>query len=109
MTDLKPTLRARLTKLRTDPRIAAFSLIGPGGQIFDLVDVLVSELEVLDSAGAELLRLIDNQAAHLAKLAAELERQAEAVRRQAAAIAELEARAPTPARTTAAQHPLRSR
>ena len=45
MTDSKPTLRTRLAKLRSDPRVAAFSLIGPGGQVFDLVNELVAELE----------------------------------------------------------------
>jgi hypothetical protein len=47
MTDQKPPLRDRVARLRKDPRIAAFSLIGPGGQVFDLVNELVADLEQL--------------------------------------------------------------
>ncbi len=49
MIDQKPTLRARVAKLRSDPRVAAFSLIGPSGQVFALVDELVGELDSQDA------------------------------------------------------------
>ncbi len=55
MTDQKPPLSA--TALRGSERtsrIAAFSLIGPGGQVFDLVNELVGELEQLHGQVAEL-------------------------------------------------------
>jgi hypothetical protein len=54
MTDQKPTLSVRVATLRKDPRVAAFSLIGPGGQVFGLVNEIVTELEALQRQVAEL-------------------------------------------------------
>src|SRR5262245_22003047 len=56
MTDQKPTVRAHLAKLRSNPRVAAFSLLGPTGEIFGLVEAIVGELEQLESQVAALDR-----------------------------------------------------
>jgi hypothetical protein len=66
MTAEKQTLRARLTALRANPRVAAFSLVGPAGQVFDLVDQVIAEIDALTARVDELeQRLAGLSAMHL--------------------------------------------
>lgn len=52
-------LRTRLAALRKDPRISALTLLGPGGQVFELVDELVSEVERLQRQVQQLQAHLD--------------------------------------------------
>jgi hypothetical protein len=63
MNAVPSTLRTRLTALRKDPRLAALTLLGPGGQALELVDLVVAQL---DSQAARLAEL-EAKAAHLAR------------------------------------------
>ncbi len=76
------TLRTRLTALLKDPRVKALSLLGVGGQVSELLDLVVAEVDRLTEAN----------------------------RRQAAAIAELErqvaAHAPRRINPVGQVHPL---